>query len=518
MQFLNPLRTTTFRVAVVYLAIFSASAFLVLASIYWNTAGFMARQTDQTLDAEIQGLAEQYNQRGPGGLAQIVSRRAAEGGDSLYLIMAPGRRFVAGNLSSWPQAKTGAAGWINFTYDAEVDGGFERHAARGRHLILRNGMDLLVGRDVHERKKIEQRIVSALVWGIVITGITGLIGAVIMSRNTTSRIESINKTSREIIGGDLSRRVPVKGTGDEMDELAANLNAMLDKIERLMLGMREVADNIAHDLRSPLSRIRNRLEVTLMQEEDVDAYREALEMTIAESDELLSTFTALLVIARAEAGAAREAMEPLKLAALVADTAELYEPVAEERGLTFSCDIEKTPLIWGNREILAQAVTNLLDNAIKYTSPGGHVGISLKAGGLTDLSQNAVRLTVYDSGPGIPVIDRDRVRQRFVRLERSRNTQGSGLGLSLVSAVAQLHEARLSLSDNDPLSKTPGLRAMLVFPVYEGLAIEEEKGSVFDSPLAQPTDLTRTENTPGSARVVAGEVQPTRQPVSKPAE
>ncbi len=484
MQFLNLLRTTTFRVAVVYLAIFSASAFLVLASIYWNTAGFMARQTDQTLDAEIRGLAEQYNQRGPRGLAEIVSRRAAEGGDSLYIIMAPGRRFVAGNLSGWPQVKTGADGWINFTYDAEVEGGFERHAARGRHLILRNGIDLLVGRDVHERQKIESRIVSALFWGIVITGITGLIGAVIMSRNMTYRIETVNKTSREIMGGDLSRRVPVKGTGDEMDELAGNLNAMLDKIERLMLGMREVADNIAHDLRSPLNRIRNRLEVTLMQEDDVDAYREALEMTITESDELLSTFTALLAIARAEAGAARETMESMELGALVADTAELYEPVAEESGLKFHCDIERTPRIWGNREMLAQAVTNLLDNAIKYTNAGGEVGISLKAGGINDYSQGAVRLTVYDTGPGIPVIDREKVRQRFVRLERSRNTPGSGLGLSLVSAVAQLHEARLLLSDNDPHSKTPGLRAMLVFPIHEGA----------DTQAAEPKDLSQSDH------------------------
>lgn len=468
MQFLNLLRTTTFRLAVVYLAIFSASVFLVLASIYWNTAGFMARQTDQVLDAEIRGLAEQYNRTGIRGLSEIVARRAAEGSDSLYLILAPGGRIIAGNLSGWPQVRTGTDGWIDFAYEAQTEDGTENHAARGRHLILRNGLDLLVGRDVHERKQIEQAIVSALFWGIVITAITGLIGAVLMSRNMTTRIDAVNRTSREIMGGDLSRRVPLKGTGDEMDELAGNLNAMLDKIERLMLGMREVADNIAHDLRSPLNRIRNRLEVTLMQQDDIETYREALEKTITESDELLSTFNALLAIARAEAGAARETMEAMELSTLVRDTAELYEPVAEEKGLTFTCEVEETPMIWGNREMLAQAITNLLDNAIKYTEGGGDVGISLKAGGVTDYSQGAVRLTVYDSGPGIPLIDRDRVRQRFVRLERARNTQGSGLGLSLVSAVAQLHEARLALSDNDPMSKTPGLRAMLIFPVYTG--------------------------------------------------
>ena len=474
MQYLNLLRTTTFRLAVVYLAIFSASVFLVLASIYWNTAGFMARQTDELLDEEIRGLREQYTLRGIRGVSEIVARRASEGGDSLYLILRSDGRIVAGNLSGWPSVRTGSGGWIDFTYEAATEDGTESHAARGRHLILANGLDLLVGRDVHERKQIEQRIISALFWGIVITAITGLIGAILMSRNMTTRIDAVNRTSREIMGGDLSRRVPLKGTGDEMDELAGNLNAMLDKIERLMLGMREVADNIAHDLRSPLNRIRNRLEVTLMQQDNMEAYREALEKTIGESDELLSTFNALLAIARAEAGAARETMEAMELKALVEDTAELYEPVAEEKGLTFACDVEETPLIWGNREMLAQAITNLLDNAIKYTGPGGEVGISLKAGGVTDYSQGAVRLTVYDTGPGIPMIDRDRVRQRFVRLERARNTQGSGLGLSLVSAVAQLHEARLSLSDNDPMSKSPGLRAMLIFPVYVASAPKTE--------------------------------------------
>ena len=386
MQFLNLLRTTTFRLAVVYMAIFSASVFLVLASIYWNTAGFMARQTDELLDAEIRGLREQYNLRGFRGVRDIVNQRASEGGDSLYLMLSPNGRVVVGNLSGWPQVRTGTGGWIDFTYEAVLDpeaGSTEKrtesHAARGRHLILPNGVDLLVGRDVHERKQIEQRIISALFWGIVITAITGLIGAILMSRNMTTRIDAVNRTSREIMGGDLSRRVPIKGTGDEMDELAGNLNAMLDKIERLMLGMREVADNIAHDLRSPLNRIRNRLEVTLMQQDDVEAYREALEKTIAESDELLSTFNALLAIARAEAGAARETMEAMDLRALVEDTAELYEPVAEEKGLSFELDVEDTPMIWGNREMLAQAITNLLDNAIKYTQ-GGEVGISLKAG------------------------------------------------------------------------------------------------------------------------------------------
>lgn len=451
-----------------YLGVFSGSAFLVLASIYWNTAGFMARQTDETLNAEIAGLAEQYRQRKINGLVQIVINRSQTRTGSIYLLTTPTRQPLAGNLSSWPAAETGPEGWMNFKYEAQTPEGIEVHDARGRHFVLSGGFHLLVGRDVQDRLQIENRIVSSLVWGLLLTAIVGLVGAIIISRNMVARIDAVNKTSRDIMGGDLSRRVPVRGTGDEMDQLSENLNAMLDKIERLMVGMREVTDNIAHDLRSPLNRIRSRVEVTLMKENDGDLYKDALQETISESDELLSTFNALLAIARAEAGAARETMAPLAISDVVRDTAELYEPVAEEKGQTFDIDVDDLPHIWGNREMIAQAVANLIDNAIKYTPENGNVSVSLKPGLKGALEgRDSLRLTIRDSGLGIPSADRDRVRNRFVRLERSRSKPGSGLGLSLVSAVAQLHDARLTFSDNEPDKPLKGLRVTLIFPAMD---------------------------------------------------
>ncbi|TNE57643.1 MAG: HAMP domain-containing histidine kinase [Alphaproteobacteria bacterium] len=453
----------------VYLGVFSGSAFLVLIWIYWSTAGFMARQTDETLNAEITGLAEQYRQRQINGLLPIVANRSERRDGSIYIVMTPTGRRLAGNLSSWPATSEVEPGALfDFKYDAVTPEGTQTHNARGRFFVLEGGFLLLVGRDVQERLETQNRIISSLYWGLGLTIVIGLIGAIVISRNMVARIDAFNRTSRDIMGGDLSRRVPLSGTGDEMDQLGQNLNAMLDKIERLMVGMREVTDNIAHDLRSPLNRIRSRVEVTLMKENEGDAYREALQETVREADELLSTFNALLAIARAEAGAARETMKEISISSVVRDTAELYEPVAEEKGQTFEVDIDELPPIWGNREMVAQAVANLIDNAIKYSPEGGAISVSLKPGLKGALEgRDSIRLTVKDTGPGIPAADRDRVRNRFVRLELSRSKPGSGLGLSLVSAVAQLHDARLTFSDNEPENQVPGLRVTMIFPAYD---------------------------------------------------
>lgn len=465
MQLNNLFRTTTFRVAIAYLGIFTISVVMLLGSIYYNTTGFMERQTDATIDAEIIGLAEQYRQRKLNGIVQVIVERSRNSKESLYLLTRPNRQRLAGNLSGWPDAPTQPDGWIDFSYSANGEGGPESHAARARHFVLPGGFNLLVGRDVHERRQIENRVTKFLAFAVLLTGLVGITGAVLISRSVMNRIDAINVTSSDIMGGDLSQRVPVRGTGDELDELAENLNAMLDKMERLMAGMREVSDNIAHDLRSPLNRMRNRLEVTLIQAPDKEAYAAAIEKTIEETDDLLGTFNALLSIARAEAGTASDSMVEVDLGQVVADAIELYEPVAEEKLQTFDADLEEVPKIWGNREMIAQAIANLLDNAIKYTPAGGRVDVALKPGtpGAID-GRDAIRLTIRDTGPGIPGADRERVTDRFVRLERSRNTPGSGLGLSLVSAVARLHDARLTLSENDPEHHETGLRVVLIFP------------------------------------------------------
>ena len=444
MRFLNLFRTTAFRLALVYLLLFAASAFALIAFIYWNTAGFMASQTDETIEAEILGLREQYSSSGLPGVRQVVLERSAGQGSGLYLLANSDYSRIAGNLTAWPDSPTGRGRWVDFAYDRILSGAAERRAARARHIELLGGFQLLVGRDVHERREIEDRIESALFWSAVITVGLGLIGGLVMSRSLTRRLDVINRTSRDIIEGDLARRVPVSGADDEFDELANNLNDMLDQIERLMNGMSEVADNIAHDLRTPLNRLRSRLEVTLMRPATEQEYREALEGAIMESDGLISTFNSLLLIARAETGEARENFEPTDMKSVLADVVDLYEPLAEAKRISLKSVSVKQAIINGDRGLISQVIANLIDNAIKYTPEDGAVSVSLKLAG-----DEAV-VEVRDTGPGIPQAERDHVLRRFVRLEASRNEAGSGLGLSLVAAVIRLHDGEIALGDAKP--------------------------------------------------------------------
>jgi hypothetical protein len=453
----NLLKTSTFRLAVIYLALFVTSVIALLGYIYWNTAGFLARQTDQAVEAEIQGLAEQYAQGGLPLLVHTVIQRSRDPRQSLYLVLDPRGNMLAGNLDSKPAALQGPDGYVEFNYQRRTMEGVERHAARARYIELPEGFFLLVGRDVEERRNIESLITASLIWAVALTLGLGLIGGLIMSRNMLARLDDINRTSREIMRGDLARRIPVSGTGDELDQLAGNLNNMLEQIEALMMGMREVTDNVAHDLRSPLNRLRNRLEVTLMKPASEADYKDVLEKTISEADHLLATFNALLSIARAEARSSREAMVDVDISALVLDAVELYEPVAEEAELTLKADVPEGLKLFANREILSQAIANLIDNAIKHGRKGEEGGeITVKAA----LAHGRVVLSVSDNGPGIPEADRARVLERFVRLEASRNTPGSGLGLSLAAAAARLHNGRITLSDAEP-----GLCVTLSLPV-----------------------------------------------------
>ncbi|WP_455221665.1 sensor histidine kinase [Kaarinaea lacus] len=445
------LRTSTFRLALVYMLLFAGSVLILLGFIYWSTVAYMANQTDATIKAEITGLAEQYRERGLNGLVLTISERLERDPDSssVYLFASPNLSPLAGNLSAWPDVSPTEDGWLNFEFKDPRAGG-RLFQARARAFVLQGGLRLLVGRDTRELKATQQLIVRALLWGFAITLALALLGGVVMSRGMIRRIELINQTSRHIMAGDLSQRIPTRGTSDEFDQLTGNLNTMLDEIERLMSGIRHVSDNIAHDLRTPLTRLRNRLEQLQIDLKDNSPYKEQVELSIADADQLLSTFAALLRIARIEAGAHKADFKTVNLTALVRDAAELYEAVAEEKQLQFSTHIEDTVSIYADRDLLFQALVNLLDNAVKYTPEGGKVALELKRNGKT------VDITVSDTGPGIPKDERDKVGQRFYRLERSRSTPGSGLGLSLVKAVVQLHHAALLFEDN-----ASGLKATL---------------------------------------------------------
>jgi hypothetical protein len=450
-------RTHAFRLATLYFAVFAASVLGVLVFVYWMSADFVERQTQATLDAEIAGLAEQYDQRGLSGLVQIVAARSAgdRGDGMLYLVTNPDGHPLAGNITGWPDGKPAAPGPISFNVSVKTKGQTEKHPAQGELLLIPQGYRLLVARDISDAALFRGRVKATLLWAGLLALVAGLIGGLVMGRNLLRRVEEVNRTAERVMGGYLSDRVPLKGTGDEFDQLAANLNNMLEQIERLMAGMREVSDNIAHDLRTPLSRLRARLELSLLETSDAVSQGGAVRAAIDEADRLLATFNALLNIAEAESGARRDRAEPLDLAQTVRAAAELYEPVAEEKGCALKVDVEPGIMIRGDRHLLSQAVANLLDNALKYG--GGEVKLSAHQ------HDGRAALEVSDSGPGIPEDEREAVFDRFVRLEPSRSTPGNGLGLSLVRAVARLHNGTVQLGETQPGNGHPGLTVRLEF-------------------------------------------------------
>jgi signal transduction histidine kinase len=445
-------RTHAFRLAALYFVVFAASVLGVLFFVYWTSADFVERQTEATLDAEVTGLAEQYTQRGLSGLVQIVAARSAgnRGDQMVYLVTDPAGRPLAGNIAAWPKGVPAHTGWLSFTIETRVKGRPVTHPARATLFIIPGGYRLLVGRDISDAAAFRDRVKTTLLWsGLVALGV-GLVGGAAMSRNLLRRVEEVNRTSERVMSGNLSDRVPLAGTSDEFDQLASNLNRMLDQIERLMAAMREVTDDVAHDLKTPLARLRARLELALIGAGEGQC--EAIRAAIEDADHLLATFNALLGIAEAESGARRGTTGPVDLGEVARAAAELYEPVAEEQGFALKLAAEPGVRIRGDRHLLSQALANLLDNALKY-APGGdiEIGVSRRGG--------RAALEVCDRGPGIPAADREVVFDRFVRLEPSRSTPGNGLGLSLVRAVARRHDGNVELADN-----SPGLRIRLEFP------------------------------------------------------
>jgi signal transduction histidine kinase len=449
-------RSSTFRYAVLYMAVFGLSVCGVLGFVYWSTVGVIEAQSDATIEAEITGLAEQYRERELLGLVTIIRERSAgeSGRRGVYLLTDPFLTPLAGNLTQWPEEAQGDPGWVDFRIRQAADPDGKPQIARARSFLLEGGFHLLVGRDLTERAAFRENITGALVWALGITLILGLGGGFLLSRGFLKRLDAINEGSRAILRGDLKQRMAVAGSDDEFDRLAQNLNAMLDQIDHLMQGMRGVADNIAHDLRSPISRLRSRLEVTLMAEQDPARYREALTKAIEEADDILKTFNALLAIALAESGALKDGFERMNLTELARDAAELYQGAAEERGQTLTTAFAEECLVRGHCNLLTQAVANLLDNALNHTPPGGAIRVSVSP------TAQGAELVIADTGPGIPAADRESVLDRFARLDKSRSTPGSGLGLSQVAATARLHEAEIRLEDN-----APGLRVCLKFPV-----------------------------------------------------
>ncbi len=462
-------RTTTFKLTLVYLAVFAIAVLFLLGYFAWNTNRLITEQIQETVDAEITGLTEQYRLSGIRRLVLVIQGRAQRPGSNLYLLTTFTGEALAGNVGSLTPGVLDRAGWIETAYRRLDEAEGAAHHALARVEQLPGGFRLLVGRDLDEREHLLDIVFSALRWLIGLLVVLGLAGGLFVTRRVLRRVDAMTGTTQTIMDGDLGGRLPIAGTGDEIDRLAGNLNAMLERIEVLMRGLKEVSDNIAHDLKTPLTRLRNRAEEALRSGRNEHDYREALEATIDESDGLIRTFDALLMIARAESGQGREEMADVDAAEIVRGVADLYEPVAEERGLGIAIDAPAPVKVRGNRELISQALANLLDNAIKYAEPpptsanGAPAPIEITAHG----EGERILLAVADHGPGIPSADRGRVVDRFVRLERSRSQPGSGLGLSLASAVAHLHGGELILEDNKP-----GLRAVIALPRAGSLAPE----------------------------------------------
>lgn len=465
-------KTTAARLSALYFILFGVCAILLVLYMTGLSARMLATQTQDTINEEMGSLGRAYQRGGLQLLVRVIGQRSRQPGANLYLITDPNGRILAGNVRNLEPGVLETEGWTEqpFTYERygegtglgdapeiSTDEPRMRHAAMALVLRLPNQMILLVGRDLGEPERFRVVVRRALMVALGMMALGGLVIWFVVGRRALKRIDDVSDASRRIMAGDLTRRLPVTGAGDEFDRLSENLNAMLSRIANLNEGLKQVSDNIAHDLKTPLTRLRNRAETALAAAPDEAGYRAALEAAIAESDQLIRTFNAILMISRLEAGYSTESMARVDLGMVVHDVTELYEPVAEERGVAFEVFAAKDCILAGNRELIAQTLSNVVDNAIKYSAeavdkPAVTVRLERVPVGF--------QISVRDNGRGIPdAADRERATERFVRLEQSRTQPGSGLGLSLAKAVMTFHSGRLELAPADP-----GLNVRLVFP------------------------------------------------------
>jgi len=457
-------RTTPFRLTLLFLALFASAASAFLAYIYVATAGEATRRTDQEINREMHSLVAAYDRAGVDAVNQSLIERAASERPFLYLLMGEDQKRISGSIEESPVEKfNGSEAKASFSVtDQDAQGRTVKHPARGLQRRLSGGEILFVGADVGADEAYVNKIITALQGAGALVVVLGLCGGVLVSRNVTRSMVGLTDVVDAVRNGDLGARAQVRGTRDEFDELAAGVNEMLDRLERSMAGHRHAGDAIAHDLRSPLTRLRARLEVAYL---DVEAGKgdptQALAQALEDTDGVLKTFAAVLSIARLQAAGAAPDPVLFDPSELAANISELYEPLCEDKDIDFAAELSKDLQARGNREFIAQALANILDNAVKYTPSGGAIMLRVRR-----RSSGEIEFSVTDTGPGVPDGDRERVVERFVRLENSRNEPGAGLGLSLVAAVAEAHGGRLELAEGPGKvgELGPGLRVALVLP------------------------------------------------------
>jgi signal transduction histidine kinase len=457
---LSLLRTTTFRLALAQAGVVLVFVVALLGYVYFATVGQLNADSDLLADQEYAALDRAYGEGGIRRLNQEVVERAARQGPLLYVLAESNGAVITGDFQQLPQLPAGAAERVDFSFErVDDEGNAVRGRARGQVGRLLNGPILLVARDLGDSALISGRITSALwtvaLFGVVLSVAGGLFGAWLASR----RVEALATTAQEVMGGDITSRAPVRGENDEFDTLAIAINAMLDRLQHLMQVSRTAGDAIAHDLRSPLTRFRQKLEAALENPPDVDADREALRVALEEADSVLDTFAAVLKLARVE-GNVTWRFERVNATAILRELVDFYEPAAEDVQRTLKGEVQDGLYIHGEPGLFTQAVSNLIENALKYTYENGHVEVRA-----VRRADGRIEIAVSDDGPGIAPEDRDRVLDRFVRLESARSTPGAGLGLSLVAAVARLHKGGLHLRDGlGGQGERKGLGAVLVLP------------------------------------------------------
>src|SRR5712671_34927 len=454
--------TVAFRLALGYGILAIGSMSVIAAAFYFGTVGVLARSTDAKLISISKRLADHYERRGGEALRQEVQQLLADGIEQdteVYLLVAPDGQRVTGNIYGWSMAAA-APGSLT---DLAVTRNGRPSLSRLLPQLLPDGSILVVGRDMQDQREIEQLVWRALLAGGAVALLLAIGGALLFRRQLEHRVGAIRRTAREIEAGDLSRRIPISDVEDEFARLNRDINSMLDRIEHLMDGVRHISNAIAHDLRTPLGRIRSRLEEALRPGNSTAQLDGTARFAIQQVDELIRMLDRLLQIAEAESGAHRQSFVPVPLAAVVSDVVELYDATAEAQGITLISEIEGQPVTLGDKNLLTSALVNLTDNALKYAGSGATVRVRATQ------DRDTVSIIVRDDGPGIPSAERSRVVERFYRLDQSRSLPGNGLGLSIVAATASLHWGKLELED-----AAPGLIARILLPRANVVAPHKE--------------------------------------------
>jgi signal transduction histidine kinase len=459
------LRSSTFRLALIAIGFFGTIVLTLFSYVYLSTASYVRSRSDNAIRAERVSLQRAYDRAGRGGLIAIIQQRISDEHfqDSLYLLTDPSFSFIAGNLKVWPAALMDTEEWQNFRVQEWKPDAANPPMVRAMVETLADGDHLLVGKDIDDLDLFAGKIKAAFVSGIVLIFVLAAVASVSVTRRTMGRIEAINATSRAIMQSGLDERIPLRGTDDEWDRVAENLNSMLDRIETLMQEVKQVTDNVAHDLRTPLARMRGRLEKAYHRPRDPEDDQTLIGDSLANLDGVLRIFASITRISQIEAKAQKTAFRTVDITEIMSEIVDLYDAAAEEKGVHLRLVGGERVFVTGDRDLIFDAVANLVDNAIKHGRAAGQVIVEV-----AESSHGGATVSVADDGPGIPAVEYPNVFKRFYRLERSRRTAGNGLGLSLVSAVARLHGVRIEMLDN-----LPGLKVRLLFPANEASASQK---------------------------------------------